>query len=45
MGDPLRFERIITNLLGNALRYTERGGIRIRANAEKLPRGRRCWRC
>lgn len=31
MGDPLRLERILTNLTANALRYTERGSVRIRA--------------
>ncbi len=31
MGDPLRFERVLVNLIGNAIRYTEKGGITVRA--------------
>jgi signal transduction histidine kinase/CheY-like chemotaxis protein len=32
MGDPLRFERILVNLIGNAIRYTDSGGITIKAH-------------
>jgi|GEM_PF-5629742 len=30
LGDPLRFERIITNLVNNALRYTDEGRVIVR---------------
>ncbi|WP_017653790.1 sensor histidine kinase [Fortiea contorta] len=30
MGDPLEFRRVISNLLGNAIKFTDTGGIEIR---------------
>lgn len=45
LGDPLRFERILTNLAGNALRYTERGSICIKAVCRKEGAGQVRLRC
>lgn len=32
IGDPLRVERICINLIGNAIRYTDKGGITVRTS-------------
>ena len=33
--DELLFERVLRNLIGNAVRYTEHGGILLRAKKTK----------
>jgi len=36
LGDPVRFLRIITNLVGNAINYTEKGEINVRVSYELI---------
>lgn len=45
LGDPLRLERIVTNLVGNALRYTEKGSIKIVASISGGKPGAAVMRC
>lgn len=36
LGDPIRFLRIFTNIIGNAMRYTEEGGVTVRVSYEAI---------
>ena len=40
MGDPVRYTRVLTNIVGNAVKYTERGTVDVHLALTDLPDGR-----